>query len=1094
MVERPDEQTHTGFLAWWARNSVAANLLMIIAIIGGIIGFTSLQRENNPAAVFPGASISVGWPGASPRDIEEQIIVRIEEALSDLDGVDELTAVAREGSGSVYVSGQPNQDAAEFIDEIKLRVDSVNNLPRDSYRPTVSRWQNSEQVAGFALHGQIDRRELQRIAREIRDEISATVPEATLVEVDAVLSEEVSIEVSEENMRRYGVTFSEISRAISNSSINASAGSVRTDLGDVRITSRQQADTAEEFENIVLRQTAQGGVVRVGDVARVIDGLADANLNATFNGEPMALISIRSTGGSDIVTLSQGLQEYAERKNQELPETVQLSEWWDGADQYNSQLTVIGSSALIGLVLVLAVLILFLRPIVAFWVTVGIATAFAGAFLILPFLGVTLNFLSLFAFLIVIGVIVDDAIIVGENIHNRTERGETGLTAAVVGVQMVAKPVVFAVITTMMAFGPWMLLSGPERQFTSQISLVVCAALFFSLIESLLILPAHLAHLKPPSERGFFAPLMRLQGRIADSLTTFSRKVYGPSLEMAIRLRYATLTLFVGLFVLAIVLMASGRVPMRFMPEIESDMIRVSIQLAEGTPWSRTSEIRDRLDSVEAEVQAHYREEFDGEEMILSRATMAFDGSVRAWITIAPPESRPGLTPTADVAQRLRDALGPVPDAEEIRFDATLNQTGPEIQFALNHPDLETLRAAAAELKEQLRSYETTYDVVDNLQASADEVRLALRPDAQALGLTLADVTSQVRQAFFGLEVQRLPRNGEDVRVMVRYPREAREDLDAINNLRVRTADGREVPLAAVAEVSFAPGIDRIRRRERQRTVSVSAELSDPDVAGDIRRELEADFFPQWKERFPGLTTGSIGGAQDEQEFMSEIMNLQLIMIGLMYALLAVAFRSYAQPLLIMTAIPFAFAGAVFGHMIMGTPMALFSFFGIGAAAGIVINDNLVLVDFVNRLRERGVGAMQALVDAGVQRFRPILLTTVTTFLGVMPMIAERSTAAQFLKPMVIALGFAVIFALFLTLFLVPSLFAIGVDMKRTALNIFTSRKLGGIGTDYIGYDHPDGVDVGHTAEEDEAARKDRESREDRREDPRGGPTPAPAE
>ena len=1094
MVERPEEKTHKGMLAWWARNSVAANLLMIIAFVGGIIGFTSMQRENNPAAVFPGASISVAWPGASPRDVEEQIIVRIEEALSDLDGVDELTAVAREGSGSVYVEGLPNQDVGEFIDEIKLRVDSVNNLPRDSYRPTVNRWQNSDQVAGFALHGDIDRRELQRLAREIRDEISATVPEATLVEVDATLGEEVSIEVSEESMRRYGVTFSEIARAISNSSINASAGSVRTDLGDVRITSRELADTASEFESIVLRQTADGGLVRVGDVARVIDGLSDANLYATFNGDPMVLISIRSTGSSDIITLSEGLKAFAERKNAELPDTVQLSEWWDGADQFNSQLKVIGDSALVGLALVLAVLVLFLRPIVAFWVTVGIATAFAGAFLLLPMLGVTLNFLSLFAFLIVIGVIVDDAIIVGENIHNRVERGETGLTAAVVGVQMVAKPVVFAVITTMMAFGPWMLLTGPERQFTSQISLVVICALLFSLIESLLILPAHLAHMKPQKETGFFGPVLRVQRGLADSLTWFARNVYGPSLAAAVRMRYATLAVFVGLFALSIVLMASGRVPMRFMPEIESDMIRVSIQLAEGTPWSRTSEIRDRLDRVEAEVQAHYLEEFDGEEMILSRATMAFDGAVRAWITIAPPEDRPGRTPTADVAQRLRDALGPVPDAEEIRFDATLNQSGPAIQFAINHPDLDILRTAAAELKTELRRYETTYDVVDNLQASADELRLSLRPDAQALGLTLADVTNQVRQAFYGLEVQRLPRNGEDVRVMVRYPREAREDLDAISSLRIRTSDGREVPLAAVAEVSFAPGIDRIRRRERQRTVSVSAELTDPDAGGEIRRELEENFFPQWKERYPGLSTGAIGEAQDEAQFMSEIMGLQLIMIGLMYVLLAVAFRSYAQPLLIMTAIPFAFAGAVFGHLILGAPMALFSFFGIGAAAGIVINDNLVLVDFINRLRERGVGALQALVDAGVQRFRPILLTTVTTFLGVLPMIAERSTAAQFLKPMVIALGFAVLFALLLTLFLVPALYAIGVDIKRLVKSLWTGEWQPSIGAGYSGHESTgdDAVDVGHDGETVESRRKSREARE--RGEPGGGPDPAPAE
>ncbi|MEO1038875.1 MAG: efflux RND transporter permease subunit [Pseudomonadota bacterium] len=1053
MVQRPEESQHRGILAWWAQNGVAANLLMIIALIGGLIGFFSMQRENNPAAVFPGASVSVAWPGASPQDIEEQIVVRIEEALSDLDGVDELTAMAREGSGTVWVNGLPSQDPDAFIDEIKIRVDSINNLPPASFRPTVRRWQNSDQVAGFALHGDVPRRDLQRLAREIRDEISATVPEAAIVEINGVLSEEVAIEVSEEAMRRFGVTFSDISQAIRTSSINASAGSVRTDLGDVRITSRQLADTADDFNDIIVRQTPSGGIVRVSDVATVIDGLSDFNLNATFNGDPMVIIAVRSTGNSDIITVSNGLKAYMARKNQELPNSVQLSEWWDGADQFNSQLLVIGNSALIGMMLVLAVLILFLRPIVAFWVTVGIATAFAGAFMILPFLGVTLNFLSLFAFLIVIGVIVDDAIIVGENIHARVERGEQGITAAVVGVQMVAKPVVFAVITTMMAFGPWMLLSGPERQFTSQISLVVIAALIFSLIESLLILPAHLSHIKPQKTDGFFGPFIRFQAAIANSLMWFAHTVYAPVLATAVRFRYSTLITFTGMFALAIVLMASGRVPFSFMPQIESDLIRVNIQLAEGTPWQRTEAIRARLDAAEHVVAEAYLEEFDGEQMIMSRSTLATDGSVRAWINIAPPESRPGRIPTADIAQRIRDELGPIPDAEEIRFDATLNDNGPAIQFAINHPDLDVLRAAAAELKERLRGYETAYDIVDNLQASADELRLTLRPDAQALGLTLADVTRQVGQAFYGEEVQRLPRDGEDVRVMVRYPREARNSLDAINNLRIRTVDGREVPLAAVAEADFAPGIDRIRRRERQRTVTVSAELSDRDAAGDIRQDLRENFFPQWEERYPGISTGAIGEAEGQAEFMAEIQTLQLIMLGLMYVLLAVAFRSYAQPLLIMTAIPFAFAGAVFGHLLLGEPIALFSFFGIGAAAGIVINDNLVLVDFINRLRERGVGAMQALVDAGVQRFRPILLTTVTTFLGVLPMIMERSTAAQFLKPMVIALGFAVIFALFLSLILVPALYAIGVDIKRGVTGLWTGQKIPGIGSTYSGHE-----------------------------------------
>ncbi len=1087
MVQRPEEEEHRGVLAWWAKNSVAANLLMIIALIGGVVGFTAMQRENNPAAVFPGASINVSWPGASPQEVEEQIIVRIEEALSDLDGVDTLTAAAREGSGSVWVEGLPAVDATEFVNEVKLRVDGINNLPRDSFRPQVNRWQNSDQIAGFALHGEIPRRDLQRIAREIRNEIASTIPDVSLVDMMGVLSEEVAIEVSEEAMRRYGVSFSDISRAIATSSINTSAGSVRSEVGDVRITARELADTAQDFEDIIIRQTPGGGVIRVGDVATVIDGLVDFNLNATFNGEQMVIIAVRSTGNSDIINVSDALKEYAERKNQELPSTVRLSEWWDGADQFNSQLTVIGNSAMIGLALVLGILVLFLRPIVAFWVTIGIATAFAGAFMLLPLLGVTLNFLSLFAFLIVIGVVVDDAIIVGENIHARVERGEQGLTAAVIGAQMVAKPVIFAVITTMMAFAPWMLLTGPAVQFTSQISLVVMAALAFSLIEALLILPAHLSHIKPQKHTGPLGPFLRFQAMLADSLLVFARRIYAPTLTFAIKQRYMTFVAFVGLFLVAIALMATGRVGFSFMPQIESDLIRVNIQLAEGTPWSRTDEIRARLDEAELEIQEAYRAEYPGEiDMIQSRSTLATDGSVRAWINIAPPEIRPGRTPTADVAERIREALGPVPDAEEIRFDATINDNGPAIEYAINHPDLDVLRAASAELREYLGTYETAYDIVDNLQSSADELQLNLRPDAQALGLTLADVTRQVRQAFYGEEVQRLPRDGEDVRVMVRYPREARNSLDAINNLRIRTADGREVPLAAVAEAEFAPGINRISRRERQRTVRVSAELSDRDAAQTIREDLNENFFPQWRERYPGISTGAIGEAEGQAEFLQEIIGLQLIMFGLMYVLLAVAFRSYFEPIAIMTAIPFAFAGAVFGHALFGVPLALFSFFGMGAAAGIVINDNLVLVDFVNRLRDRGVGAMQALIDAGVQRFRPILLTTVTTFIGVLPMIAERSTSAQFLKPMVISLGFAVVFALFLTLLLVPALYAIGVDIRRLLASLWTGEWRPMIGSTYSGHESgEDGVDVGHpegwTPPEVDV-------------EPNDGPRPAPAE
>ena len=909
MVERPEEKQHRGLLAWWARNSVAANLLMLIAFVGGIVGYTQLQRETFPSGSFPGASISVSWPGASPQEVEEQIILRIEESLNDLQGVENMTSTAAEGRGWVNVEGQRDQEISAFIDEIKLRVDSINNLPRDAYRPVVNRWQNEQQTYLMAVHGDIDRRELQRIAEDIRDEIAATVPEAQLVNTQSRLSEEVAIEVSEEALRRYNLTFNEVAQAIRATSLNTSAGQVRTAQGTVNITSRQLADTAEDFEQIVIRQTPGGGVITVGDVARVNDGLVDADFEGTFNGQTMVLIDIRTTGDVDVVTLAQQMEAFLEEKRPELPPSVTVTPWFDMSELYESRMNSISNSAVIGLILVLATLILFLRPIVAFWVTVGIATAFAGGIMLLPMFGVTLNMLSLFAFLIVIGVVVDDAIIVGENIHNRVERGERGMTAAVVGVQMVAKPVVFAVITTMMAFAPWMLLTGPEVQFTRQISIVVIAALTFSLIEALLILPAHLAHLKPQKTTGFFGPLIKTQAAIADALIVFARRVYAPMLAVAIRFRYATVTLFVMLFALSIVLMNTGRVGFSFMPEVENEMIQAEIILPEGTPFSRLDQVRRQLEEAEFATDDHYAGIYDGFDMIQGAATITFGNSVRAWITVAPPEDRPEPIPMADITQVLRDNVGAVPDAEEITFNFSISENQTGMRFALNHPDLDVLRLASDELKQQLRTYAATYDVVDNLQTSADEMQFTLKSDARALGLTLADVTSQVRQAFYGIEVQRLPRGGEDVRVMLRYPRELRDSLDAVGDLRIRTSDGREIPLAAVAEVEFAPGISRINRREGQRTVTVSTELSDMDAAGEIRRALNEEFFPDLIARYPGLSEGEIGEAENQREFMAELRTLQILMLGSMYVLLAIAFRSYAQPLLIMTAIPFAFAG-----------------------------------------------------------------------------------------------------------------------------------------------------------------------------------------
>lgn len=1042
-----------GIVSWFAANAVAANLLMVIALIGGTISFMSMERELFPTVAVNGATVSIAWQGASPADIEDQLVSRIEEAVADVDGIKRMTSTAREGSGFVNIEGETDIDMDRLVDEVERRVAQINNLPQAAFRPQVQRWEARDTYFGMTVHGNVDARTLKRVAEQVRDDI-AKLPGGQLAQVDAVLDEEVSIEVTEESLRRYGLTFQDIATAIRNSSVNSSGGQVRTDIGVVGIQTRQQADTAEEFEKIVIRQTIDGGTVRVGDVATVIDGFVDGDLSATYDGERTAFVFVNPPDKMDIVRFTTGFHEYIENSHKTLPEAITIDVLFDNSEAFNDRMDTITSSALIGSILVLIVLVLFLRPVVALWVTIGIITAFAGGTFLLPYFGVSFNFLSLFAVLLVIGVIVDDAIIVGENIHTEVEAGRSsGLQAAKNGTHEVMKPVIFGVLTTIIAFLPWALISGPTRSFTEQISYVVIAALLFSLIESLLILPAHLSHMKPQTYTGFSGKFTKLQRGVADSLLGFANRFYKPLLEAAIRFRYATMTFFVLLFVTAISLANHGYVPMRFFPEIESDLVQVTIELPEGTPFSRTEQVRNQLEEGVKAAAVTLDEQFPEIEgsFVRGRSIVASDRRVRAWIGLVPPEDRPETASTKIAAEAMRDATGTIPDAEDVSFSFTFNDNDTRVSFALNHQDLEVLQAATADVRAQLSTYSSLYDIGDNLSAAAEEIRIDMLPGAEAIGVTLADVSNQVRQAYFGAEAQRLARDGEDARVMVRLSREDRDNLDSLNNLRIRTADGREIPLAQVASLSYEPGINRIQRRDRVRSARVFAEV-DGDSRGQIMADMAENYWPEFEKRFPTVTRGNEGGFQDQQDFFSELMLLGLGALVAMYTLLAIAFKSYFQPLLLMTAIPFAYAGAVFGHLLFGVPMAMFSIFGIGAAAGVVINDNLVLVDYVNKRREEGYGAVQALVDAGVSRFRPILLTSVTTFVGVLPLIAERSINAQFLRPMVISLGCAVVFALFVSLLMVPALYAVGTEIGRFFSWAWNGKPLLAIGERYDGH------------------------------------------
>lgn len=1053
-----------GMVSWFARNAVAANLVMVIAFIGGVLGFNSMEREMFPVVPVAGASVTMTWNGASPQDVEEQIITRIEEAVADIDGLDRITSIARESFAVVNIRGRDDIDMQVFIDEIKLRVDQINNLPQAAFQPQVQRWEQRDWYFGMAVHGDVDPLTLKRVADDVRDDI-AEISGGELAVLNATLPEEVSIEVSENALRQYNLSFTEVAQAIRQSSLNSSGGQIRSSVGDVSMTARALADTQEQFENIIVRQSNAQGTIRVGDVAEVIDGFIDADLDATFDNRPTAFVMVVQPDKMDIVTYANNFRAYIERANNPasgiLPGGMQIDILWDNSQPFQARMKLISESALLGAVLVMLVLILFLRPIVAFWVTIGIITAFAGGIMLMPLFGVSWNVLSTFAVLLVIGVIVDDAIVVGENIHREVESGRReGLDAAIVGTQLVMKPVVFGVITTIIAFAPWALLTGPTRSFTQQITFVVIASLVFSIIECMFILPAHLSHMKKEDKTKQNA-LARFQQRIADSLLWFAQNIYKPVLEFALRMRYATIVFFFIVFAFAIMLVGNRIVPFKFMPEIESDLVQVTIDMPDGTPFSRTLQVRDQLatgvTSAKSELNAKWNSQinrdvgdYDG-GVIKDASIVASNSRVQAWIGLVPPENRPELLSTREISEKIRDLVGPIQDAEEVTFDFTDNDNDTGVRFALNHPDLDRLREASAVVQEQLATYAAAYDIGDNLTAAADELRIELKPGAEALGVSLADVSRQVRQAYFGEEVQRLPRDGEDVRVMVRLPKSARTDLDSLDNLRIRTADGRELPLTQVAEFTYAPGINRILRRNRTRSVSVFAEVKGDGGRGQVMADMDLNFWPDFEKQFPDIERGAAGGFEEEQRFFRELNMLAIGAIVCMYIVLAIAFRSYAQPLLLMTAIPFALTGAIMGHWITGTSMAMFSIFGIAAAAGVVINDNLVLVDFVNRKREEGIGAVQALVDAGVSRFRPILLTSVTTFVGILPLIAERSMQAQFLKPMVISLGYAVAFAIFVSLLLVPTLYAVGVEIGRVFRWSWAGRPYRKIGETYSG-------------------------------------------
>ncbi len=1037
-------------ISWFVRNAIAANLLMVAIFMIGIYGFFKLEREFIPAPKVTTISVTGSWLGASPNDIQEQIISRVEQAIEGIDGINFIEANVREGFGSVTINTLVQADFDRILDEVKARVDGINNLPPDAFRLQTRRGAFEIDYMYMALYGYgLDRKDLQRLAIDIQQEI-AKLPGAELTQMITKLDEEITIEISEENLRRFNLTFSQVSRAISSSSLNASAGEVKTSAGQLQLRTRKLADTKGEFEDIIVRQSVDGGIVRVKDIAKVIDGFEDFNFYSEYKGEPAMFLRVLSPEKSQITRTAAAIEKYVKEKQADLPQGVKIEVWGNFADSFSGMMSLILSNAILGMFLVLVFLCFFLRPAVALWVSIGIATAFMGALAIAPIMGITFNMFSIFAFLLVIGIIVDDAIVVGESIYLHVENGITGERGAIGGASMVAKPVFFAVITTMLAFTPWALLSVSAVTITSQITFVVIAALTFSLVEAFFILPAHLRHLKPidPSKGNKF---VKFQNAVSQSLVTFSQKRFRPVAAFCIQNRYATFTTFVGLFILSIGAMKAGYA--KWSPEGNNggDMMQVRISFPEGTSFERLRQVQKQLVTTVKSVNENAENDFGVDYTVIPQPGSFISGNrVQAFLGLAPLEKRTTLS-NREIEDKFQEYLGEIPDAYRVSVNAGGgNGQGRGLFFGVGSKDPDSLSAAIKDIKEHIETYGPVARTWDNFESSAQEVQFELKPGAKALEVDLAMISRQVREAFFGNEAQRLPRDGEDVRVVVRYPKEARDSIDTLRNLRIRAANGVEVPLFQVADVSFAPGVTTVRRRDRRQVAYTGGVLrGGPEARQEIMSDLEANFFPEWKLRHPNAERILVGVDEEQKRQFTELMIYGLIMLAAMYMMLAIAFKSYAQPLLILIAIPFAFVGMVAGAIVTDIPITIMSWFGFFAAAGVAINDNLVLIDYINRLRAKGVGAYQSVVDACVARFRPILLTSLTTFVGITPMLAEKSAQAEFLKPLVVALAFGVLFDFFLTLFLVPAMYCLGVDIRRVFRRLWTGQKQMPLGSRY---------------------------------------------
>ena len=982
------------------------------------------------------------------KKFENGVNLRIEEAVQGIQGIYRMTSTASEGHGRALLELETDANRIQTANEIKSQIDAISTFPVETERPVVSLLTTLNDGVEIVISGDADERTLKELGLEMREEIAA-IEGISNVELAYVRPDEVSIEVSERTLRRMGLTFDQVANAVRRTSLDMPGGSIKSGAGEILLRTQGQAYTGDDFRDIVVLSREDGTRVYLDEIATIIDGFQEGDTQARFDGEPAAIVRVNQVGDEDVVEISENVRAYVEEARDRMPAGIELTIWRDESEALQARIDILLGSAATGLALVLLLLTLPLQFRLAMWVAAGIPIAMLGTFAVFGPVGITISTMSVVAFILVLGIVVDDAIVVGERVYAHEQQGKDQFTAAVEGTSEVAVPVIFGVLTTIAAFTPLMFATGTLGQLLTIIGYVVAICLFFSIVESQLILPAHLAHRKQSSPtdeiNAFHAAWRRIQQRISTGIERFSHDTFGPALDRVIEFRYTALALGFSVMLVALALVLSGRIEFQFMPRIEGDDIVARVEMPEGVDVDQTARAARQIENaalqLKAELEAANPDRPSLIEHIFTSVGQTLGGMFRAApqshtaevvLSILPLGERGNVSVT-DMADRWRELTGPVYDSVSLTFATTGLTVGDAISISLQGRNVDDLANAAAELRAELARFDGVQDITDSFRSGKQEAKLSLLPEGRQLGLTLNDLARQARQAFYGEEVQRVQRGVEDIRVMVRYPEAERRSLGDLEDMRIRAADGTEIPFAAVAEIELGRGYSTITRVDRQRVVTVSADVDRDVVTPEaVLRTLEAVALPGILSGYRGISYSLTGEQEQRSESFAGLYNFVPVALLMIYALLAIPLRSYIQPLVIMSIIPFGALGALIGHVIMGWSMIFTSIIGLIAMAGVVINSSLVLVDYINRQRRIGVDVRVAVHRAGIVRFRPILITSTTTFAGLMPLMLNNNPATAFFVPMAISLAWGVLFATGITLFLVPCLYMIVEDLLPT--------------------------------------------------------------